>query len=286
MLYLKKKPEEKMKATIFDIQRFSVHDGLGIRTTVFMKGCSLRCAWCHNPEGLAKEITPRFFASECIRCGACGGEHTLERVHLCPTEALRPSGREIELDELIDELLRDRPFYAEDGGVTFSGGECLLQPDFVAAAAARLHGEGISTAIDTAGFVPWTNIEKTLPSCDLYLYDVKCADPVLHKRYTGADNSLILENLRRLDKAGARLWIRIPVIPDFNDSDSEISAIADTVAQLGSVERVTLMPYHTLGKSKYETLGMTPPYDTDRAVAKSALEAFRKIIETKGLKVE
>ena len=274
-----------MNATIFDIQRFSVHDGPGIRTTVFMKGCNLRCAWCHNPEGLESRIAPRFFANECIGCGSCGGNRTLENAKLCPAEAIRPSGREVTADELMTELLRDRAFYSTDGGVTFSGGECLLQSDFVAEVCARLHREGVSTAIDTAGLVPWESIAKTLPVCDLYLYDVKCADTALHRRFTGVSNDRILENLRRLSSAGAKIWIRIPVIPDFNDNMAELSRVAGIVASLDRVDAVALMPYHSLGVSKYETLGMTPPYTTEKQIEKADLDVFKAIFTRKGLKV-
>ena len=274
-----------MNATIFDIQRFSVHDGPGIRTTVFMKGCNLRCAWCHNPEGLESRIAPRFFANECIGCGSCGGNHTLENAKLCPAEAIRPSGREVTADSLMTELLRDRAFYASGGGVTFSGGECLLQSDFVAEVCARLCREGIDTAIDTAGLVPWENIAKTLPVCDLYLYDVKCASSDLHRRFTGVTNEPILANLRRLAATGAKIWIRIPVIPDFNDNADELSAIAEILASLDRVDAVALMPYHNLGIRKYQTLGMTPPYTTERRIEKSDLDSFKTIFTKKGLTV-
>ena len=273
-----------MKATVFDIQRFSVHDGPGIRTTVFMKGCALRCAWCHNPEGLLPDIGTQFFAKECISCGRCGGVRSIENAMNCPAEALRVSGREIDTAELLSEVLRDRAFYSDGGGVTFSGGECLLQADFVAEMLKLLHEEGINTAVDTAGFVPWSNIEKTLADCDLYLYDVKCADPVLHKRYTGADNSLILANLDRLAASGANILARVPVIPSFNDNEAELSAIAEILKKVGITE-ATMMPYHTLGKSKYETLGMTAPFNTDRTIPKSTLDGFKKIFENRGIKV-
>ena len=274
-----------MNATIFDIQRLSVHDGPGIRTTVFMKGCNLRCVWCHNPEGLDGGIIARFFAAECIGCGSCGGNRSLDNVDVCPAEAIRPSGRVVTADELMTELLRDRAFYSTDGGVTFSGGECLLQSDFVAEVCARLHREGVSTAIDTAGLVPWESIAKTLPVCDLYLYDVKCADTALHRRFTGVSNDRILENLRRLSSAGAKIWIRIPVIPDFNDNMAELSRVAGIVASLDRVDAVALMPYHSLGVSKYETLGMTPPYTTEKQIEKADLDVFKAIFTRKGLKV-
>ena len=274
-----------MRATVFDIQRFSVHDGPGIRTTVFMKGCGLRCAWCHNPEGLSRNIQMQFFADRCIGCGECKGIRCADTAKTCPGEAITVCGREIETEELMAEVMRDRAFYGALGGVTFSGGECLLQSEFVSDMLSRLRAEGISTAVDTAGHVPWESIERTLDACDLYLYDVKCADPDLHKRFTGSDNLLILENLDRLAKTGARIWIRVPVIPGFNDSDGEMAAIAARVAGLGA-ERLTLMPYHTLGKSKYKTLSLTPPYDGEERVSDGRLGQIREIFEQKGIKVE
>ena len=274
-----------MKATVFDIQRFSVHDGPGIRTTVFMKGCALRCAWCHNPEGLSPATQIQFFPERCISCGTCGGVKSRESAENCPREAIVACGREIDEDTLLEELLRDKSFYGTDGGVTFSGGECLLQSEFVAQMLSRISSLGISGAVDTAGFVPWENFARTLDFADLYLYDVKCIDPDLHKKFIGKDNALILENLSRLAKTGKRIWIRVPVIPAFNNNTAELSAIADLVSTLG-VERLSLMPYHTLGKNKYASLGLTPPYETDERISKESLSEFYKIFSDKGIPIE
>ena len=268
-----------MVGTIFDIQRFCVHDGPGIRTTVFLKGCPLRCRWCHNPEGLKGEPQVQFFAMECIGCGTCGGNHTLEMVPNCPTGALKQAGYRITAEELLDEIRKDRDFYGLEGGVTVSGGECLLQADFVADVLRKCKDEGISTAVDTCGFVPWESIQKTLGLCDTYLYDIKCADSRLHKAFTGQENERILENFRKLSAASARIWIRIPVIPGFNDNDSEMQAMATIVNGMPGVEIVTLMPYHTLGKSKYETLGMEPMYHTDQTIRPAELEHFGRLFE-------
>lgn len=275
-----------MIGRIFDVQRFSVHDGPGIRTTVFMKGCPLRCGWCHNPEGLVKDIQPQFMAGECIGCGACGGEHTLEKAELCPTGALKAMGRDVTEDELLTEVLADRDFYGQNGGVTFSGGECLLQAEFVAKMLRSIRKEGITTAVDTSGCVPWRNLGITLPYTNTYLYDVKCIDGELHRKYTGRDNRLILENLQRLSESGAGIWIRVPVIPGFNNTIKEQTRIAELSACTPGVDRVTLMPYHTLGKSKYETLGLTPGYETEEAITESQLNGFKAIYRDRGLWVE
>lgn len=275
-----------MQGMVFDIQRFCVHDGPGIRTTVFMKGCPLRCRWCHNPEGLRREPQVQFFEEECIRCGSCSGNRLLTDVPLCPTGALKRSGTVYDVPELLAEVLADRDFYESDGGVTFSGGECLLQADFVTRMLEELKSSGVTTAIDTCGAVSWESLEKTLPFCDTYLYDIKCADPELHREYTGQSNNRILDNLRRLSDAGANIWVRVPVIPDFNDNGQEMNQIAGIVGRTKGVRKVTLIPYHTLGKSKYKTLGMIPPYETEKSVTKSRMEEFAQLFRDKGIAVD
>lgn len=272
-----------MNATVFDIQRFSVHDGPGIRTTVFMKGCPLRCQWCHNPEGLHPFPELQFFKDECIGCCRCGKRESVSDAKACPTGALRVCGMSVSTEDVLAEISRDALFYGDDGGVTFSGGECLMQADFVASVLKSARDAGIHTAIDTSGCVRWSAIEKTLDVCELYLYDVKCADPSLHKEYTGVDNTLILDNLRRLSSLGKRIWIRVPVIPDFNNTEDEMNAIASIVSSLPSVEQATLMPYHTLGASKYATLGLEYPYDTSKNIGAQELEAYKNIFIGRGI---
>lgn len=275
-----------MDSVIFDIQRFSVHDGPGIRTTVFLKGCPLRCGWCHNPEGLSATVGTQFFAEECIGCGRCGGEQTPDAAEKCPAGALKLCGRTVNEEELLREVLADRDFFGTDGGVTFSGGECLLQAVFVAKMLQKLKAGGVSTAVDTCGCVPWEQIEKTLPFCDVYLYDIKCANSDLHEKHTGQPNGLILENLQKLAQSGARIWIRTPVIPDVNDNMAEITAIADIVQRTPGVEKVTLMPYHTLGKSKYATLGLQPGYETEKSISLAALEELKDIFRKRNIPVD
>ncbi len=274
-----------MTGIIFDIQRFSVHDGPGIRTTVFMKGCPLRCRWCHNPEGLSKNIQLRFFSNKCIGCGSCGTRDKLTDAEKCPVGALTVCGKETSTDELISEILKDRPFYGEMGGVTFSGGECLLQADFVTDVMKKAKAEGLHTAVDTCGYVPWENIEKTLAFCDLYLYDIKCIDHKTHKEYTGVDNSLIIQNIKRLSDAKKDIWVRVPVIPGFNNTEDEMNKISDLVLTLPSVKQVTLMPYHSLGSDKYKTLGLEYTYDTSLEIKDSELEKFKKIFISKNIKL-
>ena len=272
-----------MKGTVFDIQRFSVHDGPGIRTTVFMKGCPMRCQWCHNPEGLSGEIQIQYFKERCISCGSCNNTHSVLNAEICPGQALRVCGREMTDEEVFEQILEDRAFYGRDGGVTFSGGECLLQADFVAAVLKRAKEAGLHTAIDTSGYVPREAIDETLSVCDLYLYDIKCIDPYRHREYTGADNGQILANVKWLSQQGKELWIRVPVIPDFNNNEAEMTAIAKLVCNLSSVKQVTLMPYHTLGLGKYETLGMDCLYRTDKKISESELDSFRRIFRNCGI---
>ena len=236
-----------MTGRVFDIQRFSVHDGPGIRTTVFMKGCPLSCRWCHNPEGLSGTISLQYFKDKCIGCGKCKERTELSDSEECPTGALTVCGRDVTVNELIKEVLRDRVFYGENGGVTFSGGECMLYPEFVAELARKCKENGVSVAIDTAGCVPYSSFESVLPYVDDILYDVKCIDPELHKKGTGRDNSLILQNLDRLMGTKKRILIRTPVISNFNDN-GELERIKQFCIDRKLPHEI--LTYHAYGESK------------------------------------
>lgn len=285
---------------IFDIQRFSVHDGPGIRTTVFMKGCPMRCKWCHNPEGLSEKFKLRYMEKLCIGCGACGSacpqgvhgfyekKHTIDRagctlcgkcIEACPAGALSVCGYEISPDELIKKINADADFYEKDGGVTFSGGEALMQADFIAEVSKRLKEENAvpSVVIDTSGYVPWVNIEKTIPWCDLYLYDIKAFDENRHINGTGVSNKIILENLIKLDDTGAKIWIRIPVIDGINADLQEMRRICDFIGHLKNVLKVTLMPYNTLGIDKYKTLGIEYPDNPLKTISSEDMLAYKQI---------
>lgn len=299
---------------LFNIQRFSLHDGPGIRTTAFFMGCPLRCQWCHNPEGLIGKISLQYFRGKCITCGKCqsvckfhvhhfsSGGHGIHFsactlcgacIEVCPANALQRSGYELSAADLAQQLLADHAFYRDGGGVTFSGGEALLQVDFLAETAAILKQSEqwekapFTIAVDTCGYVPWETYEKALQFCDLFLYDVKAITPALHKEGTGCDNTLILENLFRLDKAGTNIWIRVPVIPGFNDTVKEMKKIAHCVCGLSSVTKVTLMPYHSIGKEKYASLGLEYPFaQPDAVVADEKLAMFEEMFRERGLVVE
>ena len=257
-----------MKATVFDIQRSSFVDGPGIRTTVFFKGCNLRCAWCHNPESQSGALQMMFYKNKCTGCGKCKEKcpNSLEKCDFCgrctlycPHDAREICGKEYTVEEVLRVILKDKTFYENsDGGVTFSGGECMLQIDFLEEILKECKKHGIHTAVDTAGHVPFEKFERILPYTDLFLFDVKCLDSEKHKRYTGVGNELILENLARLLRADARVWIRIPVIPEVNDTVEEMKAIRQLLDGCGSPEKVELLPYHALGEHKYEALGKSP----------------------------
>lgn len=254
------------KAIIFDIQRGSFVDGPGIRTTVFFKGCNLRCAWCHNPESQSFKPQMLFYKDKCIGCGKCNEVCDNENCILCgkcelycPADARKICGKEYNADDVWAEVEKDKAYYENSGGgVTFSGGECMLQIDFLSEILKKCKENGIHTAVDTAGSFDFTNFEKVLPFTDLFLYDIKCFDSEKHKRYVGADNELILKNLKKLFSADAKIWIRIPVIPDFNDSIEEMQKIKSFLAECGTPERVELLPYHAMGQNKYMAIGKKP----------------------------
>ena len=253
-----------MIGTIFQIQRFCMHDGPGIRTTVFLKGCSLRCMWCHNPEGISPKPVMMFDQRRCISCGACGEKKDAAK---CPTGALHIAGEVIDSEELFRRIRRDKPFFGTEGGVTFSGGEALLQADFIREVMELCVNDGIHCAVDTAGNVDWEAFETVLPLCNLFLYDVKAATDAIHQRWTGCGNMCILENLRRLSQSGARIWIRIPVIGGVNDTVPEMYAIGAALASLPHCpERVELLPYHDLGRAKCVQLGV--PFAMDAGTAR------------------
>ncbi len=265
-----------MKGRIFEIKRFAVHDGDGIRTTVFIKGCPLKCVWCHNPEGISFKSEIAFFDNKCTLCGDCvsvcpsgvhkldSGIHTLDRVKCigcgkcedeCLNGALKLYGEEMTVDELLPILLEDKDFYSNSGGgVTLSGGECLMQADFCAELLKALKKNGINTAVDTCGFVSKTNIDKVMPYTDTFLYDIKAFDEETHIKCTGQSNKTILENLEYINLKGKKIEIRIPYVPEYNDS--EIEKIAAFLKPLENVVKVKILPYHNYAGSKYRSLDM------------------------------
>ena len=238
---------------IFEIKRFAVHDGDGIRTTVFFKGCPLRCVWCHNPEGISFMQEEAFFAHKCIGCGECKKERF--SAENCLGEARVTYGKKVTVEELLPLLTEDKEFYENsNGGVTLSGGECLMQADFCAELLKRLKEYGIHTAVDTCGFVSREALCKVVPYTDVFLYDIKAYDKDVHLRCTGVSNETILENLLYLDSLGKSVEIRIPFVPSHNDG--QVEEIAKFLKPLKNILKVRILPYHNYAGSKYEALGM------------------------------
>lgn len=266
-----------LMATISNISRASLHDGPGIRTVVYLKGCGLRCAWCHNPETLSAETEILYAPTKCIHCGkcvaVCPNHHIIRDDHmvflrdgcqkcghcadLCPAGALSICGQRYSIDDVMVQIRKDLHYYQQSGGgVTLSGGECLLQADFCAALLQKCKEVGIHTCIETALFAPWHAIEKVLPLCDCIFADCKIADPEKHKQYTGQDNCLILENLRKLaDAAGKKVTVRIPLIPGVNDSAEDIQGFAACLQPFaGKLAGIEVLRYNNLAQGKYQQL--------------------------------
>jgi formate C-acetyltransferase len=294
-----------MNGLIFDIQRFSLHDGPGIRTTVFLKGCPLNCRWCQNPEGIRGERQLEYTESACVGCGACvracprgvhrfeNGAHRMDRaacvlcgrcVAACAPRALEIAGQEMDVGSVFVVAAEDKPYYESSaGGVTLSGGEPLAQPDFCVALLERLKAAGIHTALDTSLLGPAGALDKVLPLTDLFLADVKHVDAAAHRAGTGVDCSAILENLRRIRAAGKRIIVRVPVIPGFNDSDGAMTAIAEFLAGIGGIEAVELLPYHKLGEAKAARLGMPVPMADAAQLPPARARELAAAFERKGI---
>ncbi len=258
-----------VKASIFDIKHYAINDGPGIRTTFFFQGCNMRCAWCQNPESQPIQPHIHFDAERCIGCGACrrncpaideNGKRLGTRcmrcyacVENCPAKALRLCGREATLEELLQVAERERPFYeASSGGITCSGGECLLQAEFLESFLFACGKRNIHTAVDTCGYVPFSAFEKTMPFTDLYLYDLKVMDERLHRRYTGVSNGVILQNLVKLHEFGKEFIVRVPLIPEITDTQENIAAIGKWLRSKIGVCNVELLQYNSLAQSKYD----------------------------------
>ncbi len=283
---------------VFDVQRYSLHDGPGIRTTVFLKGCPARCLWCHNPE--SQSFAPQLLVVEtrCISCGTCArvcprgapppGSPLCTAcgacVVACPSGARRLAGRVTSVAELMEEILRDRLFYDESGGgVTVSGGEPLAQPEFLSALLAGCRAASLHTAVDTCGFAAEARLLALVPLVDLFLFDVKLVDDARHRALTGLPSGPILDNLRALAAAGARLWIRVPVIPGHTDGEPDVRAAADLLAGLPGIEKVCLLPYHATGAPKTSRLGRSYPLPDLAPPSTSRLERLAAVFRARGL---
>ena len=266
-----------MQGLIFNIQRFSIHDGPGIRTTMFFKGCNLKCAWCHNPESQSPKKELLFYADKCTHCGRCDGIGAEDGDFVCYHGARELCGKEMTAEAVLSEVLKDRAFYENSGGgVTFSGGECMLQPEYLAKLLKMCKEKGIHTAVDTAGHISWEHFERILPDTDLFLYDIKSMDTAVHKKYTGVGNEWILENLARLLQAKARVWVRVPVVPSVSDTEEEMKKIKGFFDENGYPDKFELLPYHKLGEHKYEALGKSA--QSFSVPDKAQIEMLKRIV--------
>ena len=262
-----------MTGVISGIKRMEIHDGDGLRTTVFFKGCPLKCLWCHNPESISFEPQVALFAEKCIGCGRCAGERNEKTAAACPANAQIRYGQAYDVDALLELLLRDKPFFDQSGGgVTLSGGECLAQGAFAVALAERLYQRRVSVNVDTCGFVRQETFERIFPFTDVFLYDLKAMDPGVHKKCTGQENGLILSNLAFLSRRGARIEIRYPLVMGYNDGECE--KIGRHLEGVPGIRKVKVLQYHAFSASRYEALGMentlpltkTTPEDVEMAV--------------------
>ncbi len=290
---------------IFNIQRYSIHDGPGIRTTIFLKGCPLRCLWCHNPEGMSPSPEILVVESRCISCGECrsvcpntidrenrGGDEGALRhcilcgacVASCPSGARELAGKSISVEGLTAEILRDRIFHDQSGGgVTFSGGEPLMQPEFLRAVLEECRRCGIQTAVDTCGYCAPEHILGIAPFTDLFLYDVKFMSEDEHIKYTGYSNLPILENLASLGQVHRNIRIRIPVIPGINDDDDQFEEAARFIASVSSIRQVDLLPYHKIGIAKFHRVGLSYRLEQVGRPAMERMEELKRIFAAHGL---
>ncbi len=287
-----------MTGTIFNIQRFSINDGPGIRTTVFLKGCPLRCRWCHNPESISEEKEIVLRGERCIRCGAClevcmnravhweGDSIVTEREHcvrcgkcieVCRTEARSFAGREVTTEFILDEVLKDVVFYDQSGGgVTFSGGEPFLQHEFLISMLQGCKDRNIHTVVDTSGFTSPDILQRANDFIDLFLFDVKILDHKEHQKYTGVSPQLIHSNLRKLACWGKEIIVRVPLIPSLNDSMTAIRRIGEFVVSLKKIKEIHILPYHQTGIGKYHSLGKKYLFKEDHTINDETIEEIQR----------
>ena len=296
------------KALISNIQNYSTKDGPGIRTTVFFTGCNLKCIWCSNPELIEPGIKVMYFENRCRRCGKCaetavnnsiiltesGCEIDREKctnieecMEVCPYEAYEKSGYEISVQDLYNKLIRDKIFFEQSGGgVTFSGGEAGLQYEFLSEIGAELQKDNIHTALDTAGLITWEKLEKAINSMNMVLFDIKAYDSGLHRKYTGAGNELILENIKKTAAKNKELIIRMIIVPGMNDNMEDIKKRISFIKELGSaVKQIDILKYHNLGEGKYKSLGMIYSVPKDLYREEGFWKKVKEMASETGVKV-
>ncbi len=289
-----------MEGNIFDIQRFSVHDGPGIRTTVFLKGCPLKCLWCHNPESQRVNNNLALYKNKCVECGACvtacpngchsfdSNEHIIDRARCnecgvcakaCPFGALEMFGRRESVDVILEEVLRDKSFYKNSGGgMTVSGGEPLMQGEFLVELLKKAKEAGVHTCIETSGFSNEKIIRAVAEYTDIFLFDIKATDDEKHKALTAVPFTPIKNNLLLLDSLGAKIVLRCPLVPDVNTDEGHIENIAKIAVGLNNLLEVNVMAYHTLGNGKYDALGMENKMSDKESMTKDEKEEYIKKI--------
>ena len=296
------------KALISNIQNYSTKDGPGIRTTVFFTGCNLKCVWCSNPELIGPGIKVMYFENRCRRCGKCaetavnnsiiltesGCEIDREKctnieecMEVCAYEAYEKSGYEISVQDLYNKLIRDKIFFEQSGGgVTFSGGEAGLQYEFLSEIGTELQKDNIHTALDTAGLITWEKLEKAINSMNMVLFDIKAYDSRLHRKYTGAGNELILENIKKTAAKNKELIIRMVIVPGMNDNMEDIKKRISFIKELGSaVKQIDILKYHNLGEGKYKSLGMIYSVPKDLYREESFWKKVKEMASETGVKV-
>ncbi len=310
---------DSLSGTIFDIKKYAIHDGPGIRTTVFFQGCPLSCLWCHNPESQSRRPVLLYRANRCVLCGTCvetcpqngiklspsptglgvmgNGRVAItdrtkcdvcgECAEVCYHGAREVSGKEMTVAEIMAEIERDVPFYDQSGGgVTFSGGEPLGQHKFLVELLRECKVREIHTVVDTSGFATWDVVDRIRENVDLFLYDLKMIDDERHRRYTGTSNKLILSNLQRLAESGAQIEIRIPLIPGVNDDVENLERSAAVIAGLPNITGVKLMGYHNIAAAKYESLGTVYPLHGTAPPTEEAMQDVSQIFADKNISVK
>jgi len=298
----------ELKAQIYNIQHFSTEDGPGIRTTVFFQGCPLSCEWCANPESQKMHKQLAYRKPICIKCGSCikaceegalsveDGAVVIDHnkcsdcgkcVEACPSHAMFYYGYEKSVDDIFKEIMKDKGYYeSSGGGVSCSGGECMMQYKAVAEIFRLCKEEGIHTALDTCGFCSYESFESVLPYTDLLLYDIKGSYSDVHKKYTGVDNDLIRENLKKLVLTGKEIWIRMPLIPGINDSDEDLNNTAEFIKELNPSLHIDILPYHRFGENKYKMLGKPYLLTGLNAPDETEKERYEHIFTILGLDVK
>ncbi len=293
--------------TVFNIQRFSIHDGNGVRTNIFFKGCPLQCAWCNNPESIDPFPSIMFDERTCHAFGDCvkaGNGHVtlkdqrliIDRVNItdfsalrniCPSKALIVTGQEMSVNRIMSEIEKDIPFYRmSGGGVTITGGEPFSQDPDIKELFIELKAKGIHVSVETSLHMPWETIEKYLDYIDVFLTDLKHIDEEKFKKYTGGDAALVLNNFRKLDEKGKTFVVRVPVIPQFNFSEPELFAIIDFAAGLKNANEINFIPFHSLAREKYVMLGKEYLFENQRNIEKTELQPYVEYAEGKGMSVK